>query len=182
MLVAQRTETAALENHTDESQPINHQRKHSVSISMPTSPVGDRSKNTKKVLFKDNGELVFVNGTPDSSAASNTASTHSKQLKFHSQPMPKGCAFEEAVNIPHFPNHPTIKRLKDKRYDSFKTWSGKLERQLTHLRGKPTEDSRADSTGQKPEKEALPVDRYFDALEGPELETLRVCAYHCPIF
>lgn len=70
-----------------------------------------------------------------------------KRGRFHSQPMPGS---------------------DDKRFDSFKTWSGKLERQLSNLRGKHRE------TEQQPaEFETLPVHRYFDALEGPELDTLR---------
>lgn len=48
----------------------------------------------------------------------------------------------------------------DKRFDSFKTWSG----QLPNL-----------SESEQIELEILPVHRYLDALEGPELDTLRVC-------
>ncbi|KAK9724705.1 hypothetical protein RND81_05G093400 [Saponaria officinalis] len=63
--------------------------------------------------------------------------------------------------------------LRDTRFDSFKTWSGKLERQLSHLRGKPTTpEPERNRLGNDPEG-VLPVDRYFDALEGPELDTLR---------
>ncbi|XP_026441222.1 S-type anion channel SLAH2-like isoform X2 [Papaver somniferum] len=67
-----------------------------------------------------------------------------------------------------------IDRLKDKRFDSFKTWSGKFERQLSHLRGKQQEpDEDEANVPQNAEMENLPVHRYFDALKGPELETLR---------
>ena len=64
--------------------------------------------------------------------------------------------------------------LKDTRFDSFKTWSGKLEKQLSHLRGKPWETGPDATSPRKVEVETLPVDRYFDALEGPELDTVRV--------
>ncbi|CAK7324825.1 unnamed protein product [Dovyalis caffra] len=167
----QGSDTAAFENQTDESQSIHHQRKHSVSISLPASPIAESSKDTKKVLFKDDGEKFFVYGNPDSSAASKTVDPPPKQVKFHSQPMPNGsAAFGVAVDIP---NHPSLKKLKDNRYDSFKTWSGKLERQISNLRGRPREDPTENTVGPRAEKDALPVDRYFDALEGPELETLR---------
>ncbi|KAL9240500.1 hypothetical protein vseg_014710 [Gypsophila vaccaria] len=62
---------------------------------------------------------------------------------------------------------------RDTRFDSFKTWSGKLERQLSHLRGKPTEPEPEHSRLGNDADGVLPVDRYFDALTGPELDTLR---------
>lgn len=88
---------------------------------------------------------------------------------FHSQPMNVGFAsankFDQSV--------PRKERLKDKRYNSFKTWSGKLENQLSNLHGKSQDQARV-SDSQDREAEILPaVHRYFDALEGPELETLR---------
>ncbi|KAK6936760.1 hypothetical protein RJ641_033790 [Dillenia turbinata] len=61
--------------------------------------------------------------------------------------------------------------MKDKGFDSFKTCAGKLERQISNLHGKPQEEPEA-NVSQSTEIEALPVDRYFDALEGPELDTL----------
>ncbi|RRT75579.1 hypothetical protein B296_00025214 [Ensete ventricosum] len=64
---------------------------------------------------------------------------------------------------------------RDKRFDSFKTWSGRLERQLSNLRGKPQEPDDDGNDSCIVEVEPVPaVDRYFDALEGPELDTLRV--------
>lgn len=71
--------------------------------------------------------------------------------------------------------NPRIDVMKDNRYNSFKTWSGRLERQLSVLRGKSF--SRNDPEINPPQNiqgESLSADRYFDALEGPELETLRV--------
>lgn len=70
--------------------------------------------------------------------------------------------------------NPRIDRLKDTRFNSFKTWSGKLERQLTQLRGNPIEPKPSIRPQDKIQGEALPVHRYFDALSGPELDTLRV--------
>ncbi|KAK8583484.1 hypothetical protein V6N12_067756 [Hibiscus sabdariffa] len=118
-------------------QPNGHQRKLSVSISMPSSPTGASSAGSKNVLD------VEGNGKGCKDEAPSKAKP--KGVKFLSQPMPIGSAFGEAANIRNINQHPNIKKLKDKRFNSFKTWSDR----------------------------ALPVDRYFDALEGPELETLR---------
>ncbi|GAB4858373.1 hypothetical protein Ancab_009845 [Ancistrocladus abbreviatus] len=63
--------------------------------------------------------------------------------------------------------------VKDRRFDSFKTLSAKVERQLLCSLGKPVELEPEPENVQYTEIEAMPVDRYFDALEGPELDTLR---------
>ncbi|XP_076918126.1 S-type anion channel SLAH2-like [Bidens hawaiensis] len=140
---------------------LRHHRTPSISVSMPQSPA-EVPQSARRVAFRDDVELVEKNGPPTVSAT-----------KFYSQPIPTGVGFEEALAAGKFPSRPVknskVEKLKDQRYNSFKTWSGKLERQLTTLRGKPA--------GEKPvitpRSENLPVDRYFDALEGPELETLR---------
>ncbi|KAK3011680.1 hypothetical protein RJ639_010860 [Escallonia herrerae] len=147
---------------------VAHQRTHSVSISMPPSPMEVHLERGKRVLFRDN-ESIIINGD---AAISQNASA--KQGKFYSQPIPTGSAFDEAVRSGKFPpTNPRISKLKDKRFDSFKTWSGKLERQLSNLRGKQQETEPEVNNQEKADVEPLPVDRYFDALEGPELETLR---------
>ncbi|XWS48499.1 hypothetical protein CRYUN_Cryun13aG0082900 [Craigia yunnanensis] len=159
------SEASVLSNPINSSQPTGHQRNLSISISMPSSPIAASSTGTKSVFFVDDNAKGFRNGVPDSSLASETlANTGPKAVKFLSQPMPKGSVFGEAA---------TIRKLKDKRFDSFKTWSGKLERQLSNLRGKPRESESEEDSVRNSENEAFPVDRYFDALEGPELETLR---------
>lgn len=66
--------------------------------------------------------------------------------------------------------------LKDKRFDSFKTFSGKLERQISNLRGiaQPPVAEYVNAS-EITEEDIIPaVDRYFDALQGPELDTLKV--------
>lgn len=83
-------------------------------------------------------------------------------MKFHSKSMPRGAMFLDQEASRNF---------HDKRYDLFRTMSGKLERQISNLRGKPTECSLQDH---KEITESLTADRYFDALQGPELETLKV--------
>ncbi|KAG8381217.1 hypothetical protein BUALT_Bualt06G0099200 [Buddleja alternifolia] len=144
-------EAAAMENQNDLSK---HERTHSVSISMPPSPIQAHLHNSKTVLFGND------------------------ETKFYSQPMPRGSTLNEAVTSGKSANlpirNPRIDNLKDTRFDSFKTWSGKLERQLSNLRGKHHETEDEAWSQQHPaEVENIPVDRYFDALEGPELETLR---------
>ncbi|CAM0880499.1 unnamed protein product [Alopecurus aequalis] len=74
------------------------------------------------------------------------------------------------------------KTRRDTSYDSFKTWSGKLEKQLTtHLRGvrppqqegEPEEEGDAAATSGRPYSSMPRVQRFFAALEGPELDKLR---------
>ncbi|KAG6487450.1 S-type anion channel SLAH3-like [Zingiber officinale] len=101
---------------------------------------------------------------------------------------PSGPASSAAMKLPEqapkqgksFRSQPVTARAadqcghRDKRFDPFKTWSGRLERQLSNLRGKP-QDLDCGDGGEDQDGEAVPaLDRYFDALEGPELETLRV--------
>ncbi|CAN6349360.1 unnamed protein product [Urochloa humidicola] len=75
---------------------------------------------------------------------------------------------------------------RDRRYDSFKTFSGKLERQLTHLAGaaEVREEGEYDEDGgygggddgsiAASRSTSMPkVDRFFAALEGPELDKLK---------
>lgn len=171
MNLKQEIETATVQSTSYEPE-ISHQRKQSVSISMPSSPI---QQNTRKVFFS--GETNFDDGIlPDPSATAQTVGIEMpKAAKFYSQPMPTGKTFEEAIKTRNLNYPPRIKKLKDKRFDSFKTWSGKLERQLTNLRGKtPQEAAPEDAVLKNSGVEALSVDRYYDALEGPELETLRV--------
>ncbi|KAF8379623.1 hypothetical protein HHK36_029064 [Tetracentron sinense] len=164
--LAKGTETTAFQSHAGSSQ----------AISMP-SPLGLHLGNTKRVLFSDKDETIVSHGIPNSPATAKAASTKQpKQTKFHSQPIPAGAAYGEGVTRGRYHSpperQPRIDRLKDERFNSFKTWSGKLERQILHLRGKQQQPEPEVNASQNAEI-ALPVARYFDALEGPELETLR---------
>ncbi|ESW24100.1 hypothetical protein PHAVU_004G102800 [Phaseolus vulgaris] len=142
---------------------INHQRKYSISMPLSSEEVELPPLDTK------------TNRIPVSSSESGPAtSNHPQASKCYSQPMPKGHVLQEAANRENINNHPGIKAFKDKRFDSFKTWSGTLERQLTILRGKsPRATAQDGNDNPRSTERPLPVDRYFDALEGPELETLR---------
>ncbi|KAK1286856.1 S-type anion channel SLAH3 [Acorus calamus] len=142
---------------------------HKISISLPSSP---------SHYLGDIGGTNSVGRQPVTSAY-----VHFPQAmhdKFHSQTMQTGTAHEKVAcevrfqdHLEQQPRNPRLDRLKDKRFDSFKTWSGKLERQLSNLRGKPLEEEPEENEIQNTEIEALPVHRFFDALEGPELDTLK---------
>ncbi|KAI9073538.1 hypothetical protein K1719_044486 [Acacia pycnantha] len=152
----------------DESVIINHQRKHSVSISMPLSP--------EQVQSHNNGGKTLGDGIANSSSQSNTGvSKPPRQTKCYSQPMMKGNVYpEDTEGRVNFGQNPHIIRLKDRRFDPFKTFSGKLERQISILRGKPPKqgDVQEENSLNNTDRPRT-VDRYYDALEGPELETLR---------
>ncbi|PIN21675.1 hypothetical protein CDL12_05633 [Handroanthus impetiginosus] len=150
---------AGKENDGDLSEP---QRTHSLSISMPPSPVEAHLQNKNRVFFAD--DTYEYDGVK------------TKQAMFYSQPMLKGSALNQATSGNSYNlavMNPRIHKLQDKRFDSFKTWSGKLERQLSNLRGKHCENEQEPHIQQHAEFQRLPVERYFDALEGPELDTLR---------
>lgn len=133
----------------------------------------------KRVGFTDNNETIDA---PDSAAAT----SKDKKTRFYSQPMPSATTTESSAGAPasgELPRHPRISKLKDKRFDSFKTWSGRLERQLSNLRGNKIQEIEQESVSQptaEPQPNTpinIPVDRFFDALEGPELDKLRVCFF-----
>ncbi|KAG8069182.1 hypothetical protein GUJ93_ZPchr0005g14456 [Zizania palustris] len=88
------------------------------------------------------------------------------------------------TKIDIYPSDPPLQRAlqrsdstRDRRFDQFKTFSGRLERQFSSLRGLPqdlTEIEPAESKISEKEDDNVPTaDRFFAALEGPELETLR---------
>ncbi|KAK7315177.1 hypothetical protein VNO77_33712 [Canavalia gladiata] len=150
----------------EEAVVMNHQRKYSVSMPLNCEDVQLQPLNTK------------TEGIPISSSQTETAdSKHPQASKSYSQPMPPPKdhvhVHQETVNGANANNHPGIKAFKDKRFDSFKTWSGKFERQLSILRGNPQREIAEDGNNSRTNERRLRVDRYFDALEGPELETLR---------
>lgn len=165
----QRFEAAAEIEDVSDHDLGEKQRMHSVSISMPPSPLEVNIQKAKRVLFDDEGNTIL-----GKNAAPNT-----KKAVFYSQPIPKGPLLHEAIingnSAPLPPNIPRINKLRDKRFDSFKTWSGKLERQLSNLRGKAREYDPDFQPQHHVEMGSVPVDRFFDALEGPELDKLRVC-------
>lgn len=168
-LVETKIDAAEIQNCDFQS----HKRTPSVSISMPPSPIEVHLEGKKRVLFRDDCELISSSGVSQSPLFTDIPNL--KQPIFHSQPMPKGSALSDAVAVGKSPDrpfkNPMGKTLADKRYNSFKTFSGKFERQKSHLRGRVNETET--DIPQTTEMENVPVHRYFDALEGPELDTLR---------
>ncbi|XP_068665829.1 S-type anion channel SLAH2-like [Aristolochia californica] len=153
--------------------PIDSIRSHYISVSIPASPETLCVEQTKKVLFVDEVEK--------NARSSPTNIPKPGKTKFHSQPMPSGAPYVQrntqgksvywSQELQNFSNH----RHGDSNYESFKTWSGKLERQISQLvTGRPPMP-RPEGGGpsRTTEIEAVPVDRFFDALEGPELDKLR---------
>ncbi|CAL9126903.1 unnamed protein product [Musa acuminata var. zebrina] len=170
----------SISSPTSPIQMIEHYHVHSISISMPASPSAfDRERSTG-ILHSEKGRSYTTKGKINHPISATAGPQQQNQSKFHSQPIPIGNS--------HTNTSPEIKildslgcqqqisqnsRIKDKHYESFKTWSGKLERQISNLRGKPQEPEEVtDAKNAKPE--AVPaVGRYFDALEGPELDKLK---------
>ncbi|KAI5020637.1 hypothetical protein ZWY2020_045525 [Hordeum vulgare] len=99
-----------------------------------------------------------------------------KQARHHSQP---SLVVRAGGEVPAVPRSDSM-RERDRRFDQFKTFSGRLERQLSSLRGVPQDIGVEKGAASKisevdtDEDDQVPTaDRYFAALEGPELETLR---------
>lgn len=137
----------------------------------------------KRVVFSDNNEIIFSNVDSSDSATTSTdnSTRRNKKVKFYSHTMPRHTAFPEApamgkiLSYSDFASRsPKMMKQRDSRFDSYKTWSGKLERQISNLRGKNVEGQQESNSRPSAEIENIPVDRYFAALEGPELDTLRV--------
>ena len=159
---------------------------YSVSLSMPASPSGFhlsqfRTASARRVEARVAPAVggLDVHPVEEEQQQGLHPPRLLKQTRFHSQPI---------LNL-----HPSKNAddggarrgdgARDKRFDPFKTFSGRLERQLSNLRGRPQEpvDSGAspDSKISEEETDQVPAaDRYFDALEGPELDTLRVSSKH----
>ncbi|VAH11359.1 unnamed protein product [Triticum turgidum subsp. durum] len=99
-----------------------------------------------------------------------------KQARYHSQP---SLVVRGGGEVPAVPRSDSS-RERDRRFDHFKTFSGRLERQLSSVHRVPQDTDVEKGAASKiseedtDEDDAVPTaDRYFAALEGPELETLR---------
>ncbi|XP_068660140.1 S-type anion channel SLAH2-like [Aristolochia californica] len=162
-------------------QPIDPIRSHYISVSVPASPGALSVEQTKKVLFRDDVERNLDKRLTDLNARSSPANIPKpEKTKYYSHSMPSGASYVQTntqgksvyrtQEQQNFSNH----RHDDSNYESFKTWSGKLERQISQLVTRKPQTPRPESGPSRTTQiEALPVDRFFDALEGPELDTLR---------
>jgi hypothetical protein len=158
---------------------------YSVSLSMPASPSGF---HLSQFMCADRHARV---APPDDDAHRHPVAVegqqmvegpHSprliKQTRFHSQPILNLHPSSSKNVVADDARRCDGSSTRDKRFDPFKTFSGRLERQLSNLRGRPQEPIDGvspDSKISEEETDQVPAaDRYFDALEGPELDTLRV--------
>ncbi|CAM0881764.1 unnamed protein product [Alopecurus aequalis] len=142
---------------------------YSLSLSMPASPSGFHLSQFRMAsVHRDEARVA-----PAESKPAGQPEVHSprllKQTRFHSQPI-----LHASQLLNEAPRR--VDSTRDKRFDPFKTFSGRLERQLSNLRGRPLDPIDLESPESKISEETDQVpgtDRYFDALEGPELDTLR---------
>uniref|UniRef100_A0A1D1XP55 S-type anion channel SLAH3 n=1 Tax=Anthurium amnicola TaxID=1678845 RepID=A0A1D1XP55_9ARAE len=174
-----------------DSAPSNHQcanmvqvnqshQSHSISISMPTSPSELHLEATRRILFTDEAEQHANHEQTDLLPINSVTSAPQLNLMVHSHLMPSDNAYNKAIAMETVSNSLITEqgrsksdRMRDKRFDTFKTWSGRLEKQIANLRGKPQEEEAEANSSLNAEHAALSVDRYFDALEGPELDMLK---------
>ncbi|CAO2175170.1 unnamed protein product [Urochloa humidicola] len=168
-----------------------------VSISLPASPSG----------FGGGSRTAELELQPHAvTDAPPRAPAQPDKVVFRSQPIPVAPAGAKQAagggqghvghgdpsrSVPHAAARAIKQRhaRRDKSYDSFKTWSGKLEKQIAaHLLGggrPPHEQQPQEEEEEEPEEEdatashrrhssSMPeVQRFFAALEGPELDKLR---------
>jgi hypothetical protein len=157
----------------------------SVSLSVPASPSG------LHLAQLGMPPLPPVNGEGAVPPSKTKLVHHSSlpqllnQARHHSQPTL--VVRDTGGEAPAVPRSDST-RERDRRFDHFKTFSGRLERQLSALRGQPQEPlpdavdierghgaaSKISEEDTDEEEDVPSADRYFAALEGPELETLRV--------
>jgi hypothetical protein len=139
---------------------------YSLSLTMPASPSGFHLSQFRTAASVHRDQAHVAEAKP----AEVSSPRLLKQTRFHSQPI-----LHASQLLNEAPRRADTTR--DKRFDPFKTFSGRLERQLSNLRGRPLDPIDLESPDSKISEETDQVpgtDRYFDALEGPELDTLRV--------
>ncbi|XP_062181335.1 S-type anion channel SLAH2-like [Phragmites australis] len=154
---------------------------YSVAFSVPASPSGIHLAQLGACAsIRSDGDAVRVTPSTEVKLDAHHPGAEPellKQARYHSQP-----TLTIRTEEPPLQRQRTVSRsdsTRDRRFDHFKTFSGRLERQLSNLRGmanEPTEIEPADSKISEEESdddEVPTADRYFAALEGPELETLR---------
>ncbi|WVZ99739.1 hypothetical protein U9M48_044998, partial [Paspalum notatum var. saurae] len=146
----------------------------SVSFRMPASPSGLRMNLGASASVLDAHEQLAAPPQPPLV----------KQARFHSHRTLTVRTEEPPLPLQRLRTVSHSDCTRDRRFDHFKTFSGRLERQLSNLRGvvapaSEIEPAGADSQVAITEEldddagEVPTADRYFAALEGPELETLR---------
>ncbi|XP_048559678.1 S-type anion channel SLAH2-like [Triticum urartu] len=154
----------------------------SVSFSVPGSPSGlHLAQLGMPPCVRGNGADVGATRVPPSESKVELVQHPAvpqllKQARHHSQP---SLVVRVGGEVPTVLRSDST-RERDRRFDHFKTFSGRLERQLSSLRGVPQDidveqgaASKISEEDTDEDDEVPTADRYFAALEGPELETLR---------
>ncbi|KAF7083124.1 hypothetical protein CFC21_086934 [Triticum aestivum] len=173
---------------------------HPVSVSLPASPSRFDVARTEAefpprhaaAIVPDESHMLPLSPRP--SPMVSIAFEHVEKVVFRSQPIHAAdselsnaqdsqsqVVHDDSMSRGSGARMGRSKARRDTSYDSFKTWSGKLEKQLTtHLRvvrqppqqeAEPEEDEDAATSGRP---YSMPrVHRFFAALEGPELDKLR---------
>ncbi|KAG8067525.1 hypothetical protein GUJ93_ZPchr0005g15477 [Zizania palustris] len=168
------------------AQPPGFRSVQPVSVSLPTSPsgfsastpvgggAGDLDVDLRRQAMANAAREMQHSPASQDKGGNAVRFVPPDKIVFRSQPIP-GRAPSRTVTLGGGGGRRAMSR--DKRYDSFKTWSGKLERQLTHLAGvgpeAPTETDQDDAISSHRTLSLPKVDRFFAALEGPELDKLR---------
>uniref|UniRef100_A0A0E0L697 S-type anion channel SLAH2 n=1 Tax=Oryza punctata TaxID=4537 RepID=A0A0E0L697_ORYPU len=146
----------------------------------PTPAESPSVMNLAAAILGD-GEDVRVQVAPSESET--TMNVHpaepqllvSQKVRFHSQPALtiRGDGDGELPVLRAAV--PRSDSTRDRRFNQFKTFSGRLERQLSSLRGVPPDIETAELkiSDEEANGEAPTADRFFAALQGPELDTLR---------
>ncbi|XP_062181434.1 S-type anion channel SLAH2-like [Phragmites australis] len=170
-------------------QPPGFRSVQSVSISLPASPsdfgvptipvagasAGDSHDLRRQAMENAAREPQRSPGQDKESNSVRFAQPDKGKMMFRSQPIPGGQPPRSGSRVGRGDGGGRAMN-RDKRYDTFKTFSGKLERQLTHLAGAPegTKEEEGDDAISAHRTASMPkVDRFFAALEGPELDKLK---------
>lgn len=166
--IQERPDNVILPTSQDQTGGLAHA--HSISISMPSSPTLFQAEHSYGFLACEKSISYLTKDELNNHVTANSSSHQKMEAKCHSQPISFGRSNTVATSDVLTQSN----KFKDKRYDSFKTWSGKLEKQISNLRGKPPEPEIENLT-KNTKREVVPAHRFFDALEGPELDKLKVC-------
>ncbi|XP_047096406.1 S-type anion channel SLAH2-like [Lolium rigidum] len=170
---------AAIPQFDSPFQPPGSRHAPHVSISLPTSPTGFSEHHLPPHAGGDGAEPHRLSRTSAADEAERPPMHHAgrtSKVMFRSQPIPGGVPAHMGGRM----NSRAGRTMNRGRYDSFKTFSGKLERQITHLAGggvpvnTPEEEEVGDAiSGERTPSLPPNVDRFFAALEGPELDKLK---------
>ncbi|KAL6627148.1 hypothetical protein ACP70R_030874 [Stipagrostis hirtigluma subsp. patula] len=164
-----------------------------VSISMPASPTGFDVTEVELQRHPIIDPSLMMCPLPPrrAAAAADSQLAQPDKVVFRSQPFaaapPDGKGSQGPSRSALPPRAGRTRARRDTSYDPFKTFSGKLEKQIaTHLLGgRPPQQPAQGAAQESPEEDdgrpisSMPkIQRFFAALEGPELDKLRVGAHH----